>query len=59
MKKLEGKTAVVTGSSYGIGKGIALRFGSEGASVVVNYSKSSIFSLFGFISLPIPHFLQT
>jgi 3-oxoacyl-[acyl-carrier protein] reductase len=40
MKRLEGRTAVVTGSSYGIGKGIALRLGSEGASIVVNYSKS-------------------
>jgi 3-oxoacyl-[acyl-carrier protein] reductase len=35
MKRLEGKTAVVTGSSSGIGKAIALRFGEEGAKVVV------------------------
>jgi 3-oxoacyl-[acyl-carrier protein] reductase len=35
MKRLEGKTAVVTGSSSGIGKAIALRFGMEGAKVVV------------------------
>jgi 3-oxoacyl-[acyl-carrier protein] reductase len=35
MKRLEGKMAVVTGSSSGIGKAIALRFGEEGAKVVV------------------------
>lgn len=35
MKRLEGKIAVVTGSSGGIGKAIALRFGQEGATVVV------------------------
>ena len=35
MKRLEGKTAVVTGSSSGIGKAIALRFGEEGAKVIV------------------------
>ena len=35
MKRLNGKIAVVTGSSSGIGKAIALRFGEEGATVVV------------------------
>lgn len=35
MKRLEGQTAIVTGSSSGIGKAIALRFGEEGAKVVV------------------------
>ena len=40
MRRLEGKVAIVTGSSYGIGRAIALIFAKEGASVVVNYSKS-------------------
>ncbi|UCB47124.1 MAG: 3-oxoacyl-ACP reductase FabG [Spirochaetota bacterium] len=40
MGKLEGKNAIVTGSSYGIGKAIAVLFAKAGASVVVNYSKS-------------------
>ena len=38
--RLEGKVALVTGSSTGIGKGIAERFAREGADVVVNYNSS-------------------
>ena len=40
MKKLEGKVAVVTGASKGIGASIAKQLGAEGASVVVNYASS-------------------
>ncbi|MBA2746179.1 MAG: SDR family NAD(P)-dependent oxidoreductase, partial [Flavisolibacter sp.] len=36
-KKLEGKTAVVTGGSSGIGKAIAIAYSKHGANVVVNY----------------------
>ena len=36
-KHLEGKVAVVTGASRGIGRGIAERFAREGARVVVNF----------------------
>ena len=35
MARLTGKVAIVTGSSSGIGKAIALRYGAEGARVVV------------------------
>ncbi len=35
--RLAGKVAVVTGAQQGIGKAIALAYGREGASVVVNY----------------------
>ncbi len=35
--QLENKVAIVTGSSLGIGKAIAMAFGKEGASVTVDY----------------------
>ena len=38
--KLNGKVAVVTGASKGIGAGIAKELAAEGAAVVVNYASS-------------------
>ena len=35
--RLAGKVALVTGAQQGIGKAIALAYGGEGASVIVNY----------------------
>ena len=37
---LNGKVAVVTGASRGIGKAVAIRLASEGAAVVINYNGS-------------------
>jgi 3-oxoacyl-[acyl-carrier protein] reductase len=42
MKRLQDKVAIVTGSSSGIGKAIALRFGEEGAKVVVAARRKSL-----------------
>ncbi|KKF01973.1 SDR family NAD(P)-dependent oxidoreductase [Mycolicibacterium obuense] len=39
-KRLDGKVAIVTGASKGLGAEIARQFAAEGASVVVNYSHS-------------------
>jgi NAD(P)-dependent dehydrogenase (short-subunit alcohol dehydrogenase family) len=39
--RLKGKAAIVTGSSQGIGRGIALKLAEEGADVVVNYRQNA------------------
>jgi len=36
--KIEGKAALVTGSSQGIGQAIAIRLAQEGADIVINRS---------------------
>jgi len=40
MKLLEGKTAIITGASRGIGRGIAVVFAKHGANVAFTYSAS-------------------
>ena len=42
MQRLKDKVAIVTGSSSGIGKAIALRFGAEGAKVVVSARRMAL-----------------
>ncbi|MCK4444618.1 MAG: SDR family NAD(P)-dependent oxidoreductase, partial [Thermoplasmata archaeon] len=39
-KRLEGKRALVTGASRGIGREIAIALAREGADVVINYRSS-------------------
>ena len=39
MSKLEGRTALVTGASRGIGKAVALALAAAGCNIVVNYVK--------------------
>lgn len=40
MKLLEGKTAIITGATRGIGRGIALTYAKQGANVAFTYSSS-------------------
>jgi 3-oxoacyl-[acyl-carrier protein] reductase len=40
MKLLEGKVALITGATRGIGRGIAIRFAEEGANVAFTYVSS-------------------
>ena len=41
MGQLDGKVAIVTGASRGIGRGIALELAKRGATIVVNYNQNA------------------
>ena len=41
MQLLKGKTAIVTGATRGIGKGVALKLAEQGANVAFTYISSS------------------
>jgi len=41
MKLLENKTAIITGATRGIGRGIAIEFAKQGANVAFTFSAST------------------
>ena len=48
MGKFDGKTAVVTGASRGIGRAIAKKLAACGATVIINYNGLTNFYAFIF-----------
>ncbi len=45
MKRFTGQTVLITGASRGIGKGLAQRFASEGANLVVSANEDAVFEV--------------
>tara|TARA_B100000795_G_scaffold236164_1_gene196173 strand:+ start:288 stop:1034 length:747 start_codon:yes stop_codon:yes gene_type:complete len=45
MKLLEGKTAIITGATRGIGRGVALKLAEQGANVAFTYVSSEVKAL--------------
>lgn len=58
MGELDGRVAIVTGSSSGIGEAIARRYAAAGASVLVNSSRSVDAGQAVAASLPDAHYVQ-
>ena len=61
MKLLEGKTAIITGASRGIGKAIAIELAKYGTSVAINYNSNTrlakdVYKKVGFIDHAFSHF---